>query len=127
MTGRKRGHLRVAPGAGTPLGQPALLAAHLVLFFGGAGRGRQEGRRLARIGRIGRHRAGAQHGRGRAEQPDGRHTPNYLANVSPDRGMYPVGGARRVTAENDTGVDDDRGHSDANQRFKIDKDGKVTR
>ncbi len=35
--------------------------------------------------------------RGRASQPDGRHTPEYLAAVEPDRGMFPMGEAQRVT------------------------------
>ena len=37
--------------------------------------------------------------RGRANQPPGRHTPDYVAAMSHGVGMYPVGAAGRVTLE----------------------------
>lgn len=46
--------------------------------------------------------------RGRAEQPDGRHTAEYVASTDTRTGMFPLGGARRVTPHTNTHVDDDR-------------------
>ena len=50
---------------------------------------------------TGAHRAGGRWfraPRGRAAQPEhGRHSPEYLAAVEPDRGLYPMGEAQRVS------------------------------
>lgn len=37
--------------------------------------------------------------RGRAEQSEGRHTPEYVAREDADKGMYPVGHAGRQTLD----------------------------
>lgn len=64
-----------------------------------------------------RHRAGwFVRERGRAGQPPGRHTPEYVAtNGVGQVGMYPLGAAGRVPADTDLG---DRGGRD---RYTLDE------
>lgn len=46
--------------------------------------------------------------RGRADQPDGRHSPEYVGRHQ-DTGMFPVGAAGRETLEQHRAAEPDRG------------------
>jgi hypothetical protein len=56
--------------------------------------------------------------RGRAGQPEGRHTPHYLEAVEPGLGMYPMGAAGRESLDQHHQAEPERGdrHSNAARR-----------